>query len=210
MSPKTAPGPTAWLRSRFATLRHYHRVAEVGEIARRYFAMNAFDGVLTTLGVLVGSYLGHAHSAHQVVAVGLGAAVAMGISGFYGSYLIERAERDRSLRELEDVTLSSLEDSDIAAASTYATIVIACVDGVSPFIAAALVLAPFLVGFTSLHSAYVAGVVDRLRRALRARRVPRSRLAPAPGVVGHEAGGGRRPVPGPERAPRLGPALRAP
>jgi predicted membrane protein (TIGR00267 family) len=158
VSPKTAPGPTAWLRSRFATLRHYHRVAEVGEIARRYFAMNAFDGVLTTLGVLVGSYLGHAHSAHQVVAVGLAAAVAMGISGFYGSYLIERAERDRSLRELEDVTLSSLEDSDIAAASTYATIVIACVDGVSPFAAAALVLAPFLVGFTSLNSAYIAGV----------------------------------------------------
>jgi predicted membrane protein (TIGR00267 family) len=158
MSPKTAPGPAAWLRSRIETLRHYHRVAEVGEIARRYFAMNAFDGVLTTLGVLVGSYLGHAHSSHQVVAVGLAAAVAMGISGFYGSYLIERAERDRSLRELEDVTLSSLEDSDIAAASTYATIVIACVDGVSPFIAAALVLAPFLVGFSSLHSAYIAGV----------------------------------------------------
>jgi predicted membrane protein (TIGR00267 family) len=158
MSPKTAPGPAAWLRSRIETLRHYHRVAEVGKIARRYFAMNAFDGVLTTLGVLVGSYLGHAHSAHQVVAVGLGAAVAMGVSGFYGSYLIERAERDRSLRELEDVTLSSLEDSDIAAASTYATIVIACVDGVSPFVAAGLVLAPFLVGFTSLHSAYIAGV----------------------------------------------------
>ena len=29
------------------------------------------------------------------------------------------------MRELEDVTLSSLEDSDISAASTYATIVIA-------------------------------------------------------------------------------------
>ena len=159
MSPKTASGPAAWLGSRIETLRHYHRVAEVGKIARRYFAMNAFDGVLTTLGVLVGSYLGHAHSAHQVVAVGLGAAVAMGVSGFYGSYLIERAERDRSLRELEDVTLSSLEDSDIAAASTYATIVIACVDGVSPFIAAGLVLAPFLVGFSNLHSAYLAGVV---------------------------------------------------
>jgi hypothetical protein len=33
MSPKTAPGPAAWLRSRIETLRHYHRVAEVGEIA---------------------------------------------------------------------------------------------------------------------------------------------------------------------------------
>ncbi|MGD0998158.1 MAG: hypothetical protein ABR941_07560 [Thermoleophilia bacterium] len=159
MSPSTASGPTGWLRSRFATLRHYHRVAEVGEIARRYFAMNAFDGVLTTLGVLVGSYIGRVHSAHQVIAVGLGAAVAMGVSGFYGSYLIERAERDRSLRELEDVTLSSLEDSDIAAASTYATIVVACVDGASPFAAAALVLIPFFLGFASIHAAYLAGVV---------------------------------------------------
>jgi predicted membrane protein (TIGR00267 family) len=160
MSPVTAPGATGWLRDKLATLRHYHRVAEVGEIARRYFAMNAFDGVLTTLGVLVGSYIGRVHSAHQVIAVGLGAAVAMGISGFYGSYLIERAERDRSLRELEDVTLSSLEDSDIAAASTYATIVIACVDGVSPFVAAALVLLPFFFGSViSLNAAYVVGVI---------------------------------------------------
>ncbi len=159
MSPQAASGLTGWLRSRFATLRHYHRVADVGEIARRYFAMNAFDGVLTTLGVLVGSYIGRVHSAHQVIAVGLGAAVAMGVSGFYGSYLIERAERDRSLRELEEVTLSSLEDSDIAAASTYATIVVACVDGVSPFLAATLVLIPFFMASTSIHGAYVAGVV---------------------------------------------------
>ena len=155
----TAPGPGGWLAGKIATLRHYHRVAEVGEIARRYFAMNAFDGVLTTLGVLVGSYVGHVHTAHQVVAVGLGAAVAMGVSGFYGTYLIERAERDRSLRELEDVTLSSLEDSDIAAASTYATVVIALVDGVSPFVAATLVLLPFFGGLMAVHTAYIAGVV---------------------------------------------------
>ena len=155
--PKTADGPAGWLRARLATLRHYHRVAEVGEIARRYFAMNAFDGVLTTLGVIVGGYIAHVHSAHQIVSVGLGAAVAMGVSGFYGSYLIERAERDRSLRELEEVTLSSLGDSDIAAASTYATIVIALVDGISPFIAAGLVLLPFFL--VDINAAYRAGVI---------------------------------------------------
>ena len=142
--------------------------------------MNAFDGVLTTLGVLVGSYIGRVHSAHQVIAVGLGAAVAMGVSGFYGSYLIERAERDRSLRELEDVTLSSLEDSDIAAASTYATIVIACVDGVSPFVAAALVLLPFFGGVISLNAAYVVGVavafVELFLLGLFLGRVSRQRL----------------------------------
>ena len=172
--------------------------------------MNAFDGVLTTLGVLVGSYVGRVHSAHQVIAVGLGAAVAMGVSGFYGSYLIERAERDRSLRELEDVTLSSLEDSDIAAASTYATIVIALVDGVSPFVAAALVLMPFFVGLDEHPRGLRRGRGHRLRRALPARHVPGPRLAPAPHLVGREAGGGRRAVPGPERAARLGPAVSAP
>ena len=176
----TASGPTGWLRRTVATLRHYHRVADVGEIARRYFAMNAFDGVLTTLGVLVGSSIGHARSAHQVVAVGLGAAVAMGVSGFYGSYLIERAERDRSLRELEGVTLSSLEDSDIAAASTYATIVIALVDGASPFLAALLVLLPFLGGLMSMSAAYVSGVaiafVELFLLGLFLGRVSRQRL----------------------------------
>ncbi len=176
----TASGPAGWLRRTVATLRHYHHLAEVGEIARRYFAMNAFDGVLTTLGVLVGSSIAHVRSAHQVIAVGLGAAVAMGVSGFYGSYLIERAERDRSLRELEDVTLSSLEDSDIAAASTYATIVIALVDGVSPFLAALLVLLPFLGGFMGIHAAYVTGVaiafVELFLLGLFLGRVSRQRL----------------------------------
>jgi len=128
LSATTASGLNRLLRSTFVTCAITTVSPRSAAIARRYFAMNAFDGVLTTLGVLVGSYIGHVHSAHQVIAVGLGAAVAMGVSGFYGSYLIERAERDRSLRELEEVTLSSLEDSDIAAASTYATIVIALVD----------------------------------------------------------------------------------
>jgi predicted membrane protein (TIGR00267 family) len=149
------PARASWLRAKIATLRHYHEVAAVGEIARRYFAMNAFDGVLTTMGVLVGAYLGDVRNAHAVISVGLAAAVAMGVSGFYGSYLVERAERDRSLRELEEATLSKLDDSDIAAASTYATIVVALVDGLSPFAASLVVLIPFfLSGLIAVHDAY--------------------------------------------------------
>jgi len=148
-------GPIAWLRERLGTLRHYHQVAEVGEIARRYFAMNAFDGVLTTLGVLAGGYLADVDSARAIVSVGLAAAIAMGVSGFYGSYLVERAERDRSLRELEEATLSKLDHSDIASASTYASIVIALVDGLSPFVAAVIVLVPFFLdGVIAVHNAY--------------------------------------------------------
>jgi predicted membrane protein (TIGR00267 family) len=138
------PGLGARLRERLATLRHYHQVAEVGEIARRYFAMNAFDGVLTTVGVLAGAYVGGVDSARAVITVVVTTAVGMGVSGFYGSYLVERAERDRDLRELEESTLTSLQDTTIASASRYASVVIALVDGASPFAAALIAVVPFL------------------------------------------------------------------
>jgi predicted membrane protein (TIGR00267 family) len=156
----TRPSLSARLRERAATLRHYHEIAEVGEIARRYFAMNAFDGVLTALGVLVGGYLGGVDSPRAIFTVVLTTAVGMGVSGFYGSYLVERAERGRAMRELEESTLSSLQDTTIASASRYATIVIAFVDGASPFLAALIVMIPFLfTGVVSMHTAYLAAVV---------------------------------------------------
>lgn len=159
MSPAARPDFAARLRERAATLRHYHEVAQVGEIARRYFAMNAFDGVLTALGVLVGGYLGGVDSPRAIFTVVLTTAVGMGVSGFYGSYLVERAERGRAMRELEESTLSSLQDTTIASASRYATIVIAAVDGASPFAAALIVMIPFLfTGALGMHGAYYAAV----------------------------------------------------
>ncbi|MEZ5126445.1 MAG: hypothetical protein R2826_09385 [Thermoleophilia bacterium] len=148
------------LRQRTATLRHYHEVAEVGEIARRYFAMNAFDGVLTAVGVLAGGYMGGVDSARAIVTVMLTTAVGMGVSGFYGSYLVERAERERAMRELESSTLSSLHNTTIAAASRYATIVIAFIDGGSPFLAALVVMLPFLfAGTITMTAAYYLAVI---------------------------------------------------
>jgi predicted membrane protein (TIGR00267 family) len=150
----------ARLRRRLATMRHYHEIAEVGEIARRYFAMNAFDGVLTTIGVLVGGYFGDIDSARAIFVVVLTTAVGMGVSGFYGSYLVERAERDRAMRELEESTLTSLENTEIAAASRYATIVIAIIDGASPFGAALIAMIPFaFAGMIGIHTAYYLAVV---------------------------------------------------
>lgn len=128
------------------TLRKYHRIARVGEIARRYFAMNAFDGVLTILGVLVGGYFGDIRSAGSIITLGMTASFAMGVSGFYGAYQTERAERNRALTELEESTLSNLKHTDIGYASTYATIVVSLVDGLSPFAAAAIAVSPFFLG----------------------------------------------------------------
>jgi predicted membrane protein (TIGR00267 family) len=150
------------LRSRlhgtFDRLSRYHEIAQVGGIARRYFAMNAFDGVLTSLGILVGAYVGRIESAGAVVSVVAAAAASMGVSGAYGSYLVERAERSRTLRELEESTLSSLGHTQIGAASRYASLVIAAIDGLSPAIASALILVPFfIVSDANLHAAYYAG-----------------------------------------------------
>ncbi len=159
MSFNARPSLAARLRERAATLRHYHEVAEVGEIARRYFAMNAFDGVLTALGVLVGGYLGGVDDARAIFVLVLTTAVGMGVSGFYGSYLVEKAERGRAMRELEESTLSSLDNTTIASASKYATIFIAFVDGASPFGAALIVMIPFaFTGVISMHAAYYAAV----------------------------------------------------
>lgn len=139
------------------TLRTYHRITEVGDIVRRYLALNAFDGVITIIGVLVGSFFGNIRNVDAVITVGLATSFAMGVSGFYGAYMSERAERRRELAEMEESTLSSLKDTDISHAATYATIVVSLVNGVSPSTAAAVALIPFfLTSLITIEVAYYA------------------------------------------------------
>ena len=124
-------------------LREYDDIAEIGEIARRYFAMNAFDGVLTIIGVVMGNYTAGVRSPAIVISTGLSTCMAMGISGLWGAYLTESAERKRSLDILENHTLSDLSGTKIGRASRAAVIIVALVDGLAPFAAALLVLLPF-------------------------------------------------------------------
>ena len=126
-------------------LREYDKLANISEIARRYFAMNAFDGVLTIIGVLMGNYVAGVNDARIVLSTGLATCVAMGISGLWGAYLTESAERKRDLDELSRFTLTDLTDTRIGRASRAAIVIVAIVDGFSPFIAALIVLLPFFV-----------------------------------------------------------------
>lgn len=123
--------------------RHYNQLSNIGEIARRYFAMNAFDGVLTIIGVLMGNFTAGVEEPHIVVTTGLATCIAMGISGLWGAYLTEAAERQRELSELEGITLTSLHDTRLGEASRAAVVIVAVVDGFSPFLAAMVVLLPF-------------------------------------------------------------------
>ena len=124
-------------------LREYNNIANIGEIARRYFAMNAFDGVLTIIGVLMGNYAAHVRDARVVIVTGFSTCMAMGISGLWGAYMTESAERKRDLDDLENHTLTDLSNTKIGRASRVAVIVVALVDGLAPFLAALVVLLPF-------------------------------------------------------------------
>jgi predicted membrane protein (TIGR00267 family) len=137
-------------------LREYDKLANISEIARRYFAMNAFDGVLTIIGVLMGNLVAGVNDPGIVLSTGLATSVAMGVSGLWGAYLTESAERKRDLDELSRVTLTDLTDTRIGRASRAAIFIVAIVDGLSPFMAALVVLLPFFVAgkFEDLTWAY--------------------------------------------------------
>lgn len=145
------------LKQRLERLREYDEIADFGAIARRYFAMNAFDGVITIIGVVVGSMVAGVEDPRIVIVTGITTCVAIGISGFWGAYLTESAERKRTLRQLERHTLSSLEGSRVGRAQRTAIIVVTLVDGLSPPLVGALVIAPFFVAaqLPSIAWAYI-------------------------------------------------------
>jgi predicted membrane protein (TIGR00267 family) len=134
----------AWLQR----WREYASISEAGRIARRAFANNSFDGVLTMVGVVMGSFVVGVEDAAVVLVTGLSTAVAIGISGGWGAYLTESAERRHEVAELERATLADLHDSKIGHSARSAVIIVAAVDGLSPFLAAFIVVIPFF--FTSL------------------------------------------------------------
>lgn len=139
------------MRKRLERFRTYLEVSSALDIARRLLVMNAFDGVLTILGVVVGAHLSGVTDPKVVITAGIGGSIAMGISGASGAYLAERAERRRYLKKLESAMLRNLEDSQYARASEAATIAIAMVDGLSPAAAASIVVLPyFLLPFIGL------------------------------------------------------------
>ncbi len=132
------------------------RVAHGAEIARRYIAMNAFDGVLPVIGILMGSVITLAYQnpafVYQTTLLAiLGMSFAMFVSGITSSYLTETAERERQIKELEHSLLTDLKDSGISRAARTTTIVVSLINGLSPSMAALSTVVPlFLPLFTTL------------------------------------------------------------
>ena len=130
--------------TRLQEFARYRRIASIDEMGRRKFANNAFDGILTMIGVVMGSYVGGVRDPRIVVSTGVATCMAMGISGFWGAYVTESAERKRELQDLEQAMLRDLGETEQARASHFAAIVVSVIDGLSPLVAGMFVLLPFL------------------------------------------------------------------
>jgi predicted membrane protein (TIGR00267 family) len=145
-------------------IREYNQISNAGQIARRAFANNSFDGVLTMIGVVMGSFVVGVQDASVVLVTGLSTALAIGISGGWGAYLTESAERRHEIDELERITLTELQDTKIGRASRMAVVIVAAVDGLSPFLAALLVVLPFFAAplLPSVEYAYYASIAMAL------------------------------------------------
>lgn len=124
-------------------LREYAEISGIGEISRRYFIMNAFDGALTMLGVVIGAYIANIRSPSSIISAGMAGSLAMAISGISGAYMAEKAERLKKLKSLERAMLKNLRGSIHYRSHRFAMMIASLTDGLSPFLAAMVVLSPF-------------------------------------------------------------------
>lgn len=111
-------------------------------IIRRYFVVNGFDGALTMLGLMLGFFVNDVSDLRVVIGVCIGAAIALGISGISSAYVSETAERERFLKELEDAMIVDLQESAHGNAARWVPILIALVNGLSPFLISVVILIP--------------------------------------------------------------------
>jgi len=132
-------------------IKDHFELSGVSEIARRYFVMNAFDGVLTMLGVIIGAYMAGNMDRAIILGSGISVSIAMGLSGFSGSYMTEQAERIREMKKLESALLINLNGTRHERANRFAVIFVSMIGGLSPAIGAMIVVAPFFMGSVISH-----------------------------------------------------------
>ena len=94
------------LKTLFERWRKYSTMSDLGIIARRKFFNNCFDGALTCAGIVSGlfiSFLNHTavNTPANVIVYGFSTALAIGISGLWGAFLSEEAERKKKMDDLK-------------------------------------------------------------------------------------------------------------
>ncbi|MGP3667034.1 MAG: hypothetical protein ACKD6N_01165 [Candidatus Bathyarchaeota archaeon] len=130
--------------------KHYLRALKAEEMLRRYFILNAFDGALSILGMVVGEYVVGVKNPSIIIGSCLGACLAMSLSGFFGAYMSEKAERVKQLKDLETTLFTSLKNSFLDKAAKVTVIGAAFIHGVSPVLTIIIAITPFFITYLNL------------------------------------------------------------
>jgi predicted membrane protein (TIGR00267 family) len=141
----------------------YLKILKKEDIARRYFVMNSFDGILVVLGVVIAMFtrIDEINDAGIVIIACLSAAIALAVSGVWSAYAAERAERMKALRRLERYMLKDLGGTRIGKSTQILSFLIALVNGLSPLIISLFLISPFVVsklGFLQLELAFYSSI----------------------------------------------------
>jgi predicted membrane protein (TIGR00267 family) len=150
------------VRGLLRRIRSYLRITQMTPIARRYFIKNGFDGSMTVLGIIVGSWIVGVAEPEIIVTAGLAACLAMGVSGLFGAYMTEKAERKKHLKTVEAAMLTDLSNSVLSDASDFVSLYAAFIDGASPVLTAVISLIPFILALTGnfiIWNAYVVSFI---------------------------------------------------
>ena len=134
----------------FKKFRRYYEISEVAPLTRRYFVMNAFDGALTMLGIVIGAHFAGIIDPLPIISAAISGSIAMGASGISGAYMTEKAERTRKIKELERAMLTDMRNAIQYKSYRFATIFVALIDGISPALAAMIVVSPFFLVYASI------------------------------------------------------------
>jgi len=94
------------LNEKFKKWRAYAEMSDLGIIARRKFFNNCFDGALTCAGIVSGIFVlflagVSENTPGSIVVLGFSTALAIGISGLWGAFLSEEAERKKKIIDLK-------------------------------------------------------------------------------------------------------------
>uniref|UniRef100_A0A7J3ZL00 VIT family protein n=1 Tax=Fervidicoccus fontis TaxID=683846 RepID=A0A7J3ZL00_9CREN len=151
------------LLSSLKELRRLAKVAEAQEIARRMFVTNSFDALLTSLGVMLGSYISGVEMPVAYIGAVLGGGLTMGVfSGFLGSFFSERAERLRELHELEEKILRNLKGTIYEKVAKWVPLYVAFWSSLGILVFPMLTTVPFvlaMIGVIGVKVALTMGVV---------------------------------------------------
>ncbi|MFX1394666.1 MAG: VIT1/CCC1 transporter family protein [Promethearchaeota archaeon] len=163
------------LKEKIKLWKQYSKMADLPIIARRKFFNNCFDGALTSAGIISGFFILFILNPSLIISstiliTGFATALAIGISGLWGAFLSEEAERKKKIVDLKKVMAIIEEKSNennqiyenrekkegktiIQKAENFATWIASIVDGGAPVLGATLPLIPFFFGInlTILH-----------------------------------------------------------